>query len=75
MVTQLDMQELLDPEANEERNNMSPKESEIEVVYRGYIDETLELKIINQFHYIGYEKIMDNYDYLDKRKTILFRKS
>lgn len=54
---------------------MSPKENEIEVVYRGYINEDLDQRIINQFHYIGYEKIMDNYDYLDKRKTILFRKS
>lgn len=53
---------------------MSPKENEIEVTYVGYIDENLDQKIINQLHYIGYEKIMDNYDYLDRRKTILFRK-
>jgi len=53
---------------------MSPKENEIEVVYKGHINEDLDQKLLFLFDELKYKKVMENYDFLDRKKTIIFSK-
>jgi len=53
---------------------MPPKENEIKVVYRGSINLTLDRKLVYLFDELKYTKMMENYDFLDKKKTMVFRK-
>jgi len=53
---------------------MSPKENEIEVVYRGPINLTLDRKLVYLFDELKYTKLMESYDFLDKQKKMIFRK-
>jgi len=52
---------------------MSIKENEIEVVYKGHIDELLDMKLIHLFDELKYNKVMESYDHLDKRKIFIFK--
>jgi len=53
---------------------MSPKRNEIEVVYRGKDDEHLDNKLEYLFEVMEYEVSMKHYDFLEKKKTIVFKR-